>query len=79
VIHSNKNGSAEDNASRCALTITSATAHAMMGLAIMSAANRSNARPPASPADLAAVVAAVSHSSKRRLVIVRRTSVTTMA
>jgi hypothetical protein len=51
----------------------------MIGLAAIPATNRISARPPAMPAARAAAVAAVSHSRSRRLVIVSRMRVRTMA
>jgi hypothetical protein len=80
IVHSSTNGSAEDKASRRVVETSSATIPAMIGLAIISATNPSRTRrPPTMPAARAAVAAAVSHSRRRRLVIVSRTSVNAMA
>jgi hypothetical protein len=51
----------------------------MIGLAIISISNWRSPRRPTRPADRAAVTAAVSHSSSRRLVNISRTSVSTTA
>ena len=56
-----------------------ATAAAVIGLAIISIVKRRRPWLPTNPAARAAVLAAVSHSSSRRLVTTSRTSVSEMA
>ena len=77
--HNSRNGTAEGKLSRCVADTTNVRTPAMIGLAIMPPTNRSSARPPRIPAARAAVAAAVSHSSRRRRVTVRRTNVKTIA
>jgi hypothetical protein len=74
-----RNGDATGSASRRQTTSASATTPATIGLEIISTKNRRRPRLPTRPDARAAVLAAVSHSSSRRLVTTSRVSVTVIA
>ena len=78
IVHKRRNGAAAGRAPGSRAARTKAIAAAIIGLAAISTTNRRSPC-PTTPAALAAVVAAVSHSSILRFVTTRRTRVTAIA